>query len=376
MKIFISGDFAPGYRTIDLIQKGEYASLFNDIINDIRSADLAITNLESPLVEEGTPITKTGPNLKAPLKSLEALKYAGFHLVTLANNHIMDYGSKGLLSSMETCKKAGIEYVGVGENFTEASFVKVMEVKGQKLAIINVCENEWSTTHGEEPGANPLDEVSIFYQIQEAKAKADYILLIVHGGHETYGYPSPRMKKLYRWFIDLGVDAVIGHHTHCYSGRESYKGKPIVYSLGNFVFDHPTWNDNFWTKACACILNIDNDSIKVEMIPFHQCDTSVGIHLYNRAECKAFAIEDKEKTSLIQDEAKLQIEYDKFLNKQQKMFGAFVEPFSNTLILGLKKLHLLPSLLKPSKRLLLLNLIRCEAHRDILLNHLKRTSTK
>jgi poly-gamma-glutamate synthesis protein (capsule biosynthesis protein) len=66
---------------------------------------------------------------------------------------------------------------------------------------------------------------------------SNYTILIVHGGHETFEYPRPRMKKLYRYFIDVGVDVVIGHHTHCFSGHEIYKGKPIFYSLGNFVFD-------------------------------------------------------------------------------------------------------------------------------------------
>jgi len=376
IKIVITGDFAPRLRVNDVIAKGDYASLFGDLLEEIRNADIAITNLESPLCETPSPIRKTGPNLIAPTKSIEALKYAGFNMVTLANNHIMDQGVEGLKSAIKTCKNAGIDYVGVGMNISEAQCFKVMDCKGKKIAFINCCENEWSTTTGDEPGANPLNEVSLYYQIQEAKEQSDYTILIIHGGHETYGLPSPRMKKLYRWFIDLGVDAVIGHHTHCYSGREEYNGKSIIYSLGNFIFDHSDWRDNYWTIGCAGFLKIKGDRMSLDIKPFHQCDASVGIRLYDALENIDFTCQDIKKTQIISDDGLLKKEYDKFLLAQSNMFEAYLEPFPNIIILGLKKLRIICSLLKPSKRLLYQNLIRCESHRDILLNRLKETSAK
>jgi len=373
IKILITGDFAPRLRVNEAIERGDYKSLFGDLLDDIQNADIAITNLESPLCNTPTPIKKTGPNLIAATKSIEALKYAGFNMVTLANNHIMDQGVEGFKSTIQTCKDAGIDYIGAGMNLTEAQQFKVIDCKGKKIAFINCCENEWSTTTGDEPGANPLNEVSLFYQIQEAKNQADYTILIIHGGHETYGLPSPRMKKLYRWFIDLGVDAVIGHHTHCYSGREIYKGKHIVYSLGNFIFDHPKWRDNFWAIGCAGEISINGDEIKFDSLPFHQCDYIIGIQKFDKEEMRLFAIQDSEKSSVISNEEKLYSEYSKFLQSQKNMFEAFLEPFPNKIILGLKKFHIIRSLLKPSKRLLYQNLIRCESHRDILLNHLNKT---
>jgi len=237
INIFISGDFAPSLRVSELIQNQEYHKIYNDMLPIIQEADISITNLELPLIDKGTPIDKTGPNLKAPINSIEALKFARFNMVTLANNHIMDYGAEGLFSTIKICKENNIDYLGAGSCLNEAKQVKYIYCKNAKIAFINVAENEWSSTFGNEPGVNPLNEISIFYQVKEAKQNADYTILIIHGGHETFEFPSPNMKERYRYFVDLGVDAVLGHHTHCFSGHEIYKGKLIIYSMGNFIFD-------------------------------------------------------------------------------------------------------------------------------------------
>ena len=139
--------------------------------------------------------------------------------------------------------------------------------KSKTIAFINCCENEWSTTFGVKPGCNPLNEVNIYYQIQEAKADADFVILIIHGGHVTYELPSLRINKLYRWFIDLGVDAVISHHTHCYSGSEVYNNKPIVYSIGNFIFDSKI-RDASWIYGDFAVLSLSADRVKIELLPF------------------------------------------------------------------------------------------------------------
>jgi poly-gamma-glutamate synthesis protein (capsule biosynthesis protein) len=222
-------------------------------------------------------------------------------------------------------------------------------------------------------GCNPLDEVEIYYQIKEAKSKAEQLIMLVHGGHETYEFPSPRMKKLYRWFIDLGADAVVGHHTHCYSGREVYKGKPIIYSLGNFIFDHAKWHDNFWTRGCACVLEIDSNDLNATIVPFHQCEKEVGIRLFYDAEYATFKRHDAQKTDVIKDDVLLSVNFDVFVAKQKKMFDAMLEPKPNKIYLLLRKLGVPFSLLSKSKRRLYLNLIRCESHRDILFGTLKST---
>lgn len=372
INIFISGDFAPINRVKDLIQSEEYQLIYNDILPVIQRADIAITNMEVPLIEDGTAIKKTGPNLKVPVKSVEALKFAGFNLVTLANNHIMDYGWEGLKSTIQLCSEHNIDIVGAGENLNEASKIKYLNCKGSTLAFINVAENEWSTTQGGEPGANPLNEISLYYQIEEAKENSDFVILIVHGGHETYGLPSPRMKKLYRYFVDLGADAVVGHHTHCFSGHEVYKGKPVIYSLGNFIFDNPNYRDKSnWNKGCAVILKLTDNKIDFELVPFYQCDEKAGVRLFSEDEKIAFFKVTETKTAVIQNDNELAAGFEKFVQQQSRMYFSFLEPIKNKYLLAAMNRGILPRLINNAQRRLLLNLINAEAHRDILINLLK-----
>lgn len=111
---------------------------------------------------------------------------------------------------------------------------------GIKIAIINFFENEWSIAKEEFPGANPMNLIDNSFQIREAKASHDKVIVTVHGGHKYNNLPSPRMQKQYRFYADHSADFVVGHHTHCISSDEVYNGVPIYYSLGNFLFTKKT----------------------------------------------------------------------------------------------------------------------------------------
>ena len=107
--------------------------------------------------------------------------------------------------------------------------------------------------------------MSVFNQIQEAKSKADFIVVVAHGGHEHYNLPSPRMKKWYRFFVDAGASAVVTHHTHIISGYEVYKDAPIFYSLGNFLFDWEGERNKPWNKSMIIRLHFE----KAKPVTFH-----------------------------------------------------------------------------------------------------------
>lgn len=371
ISIFISGDFAPRHRVSEVIRNKEFSLLYGDVLPYIQKADISITNLESPLIDDGIPIPKTGPNLKSSIESVEALKYAGFDMVTLANNHMMDYGAEGLYSTISTCENNGIRCIGAGRNFIEASKICYFERKGKTIAFINCCENEWSTTVDANPGCNPLNEVNIYYQIQEAKANADFVILIIHGGHETYELPSPRMKKLYRWFIDLGADAVIGHHTHCYSGSEVYKNKPIIYSLGNFIFYKKTPNPS-WNIGVFSILSLTNEGVKIKLYPFEQFNSKMGLCLLAPDETNRWKQINKDKTEIINNDTKLTEMFEAFCSKNERLYRSYIEPNSNKYILAAKNRGWLKRHISGNKALLYLNIIRNESHRDLLLQLLKK----
>lgn len=369
--IFISGDYAPTLRVNVAIERGDYQSLFNDIIPIINESDIAITNLEFPLIDNGSPIAKTGPNRKSPVKSIEAIKFAGFDMVTMANNHIMDYGEEGLLSSMQICEKNSIRHIGAGVNNREAKKIEYFNTKEKRVAFINCCENEWSSTQGELPGCNPLDEVAVYNQILEAKSQADHVVLIIHGGHELFEYPSPRMKKLYRWFVDLGVDAVIGHHTHCFSGNEIYKGKPIVYSLGNFVFDSNR-RDSLWNIGCAVVLCLDGNNVDMTLFPFRQCDNEIGVHLLKGEEFDKWEERNKEKTLIIQNDELLEKQFSTFIETKEEDYLNRLEPFSSRIAQWALRKGIIPRFINDNKRRIYLNIIRAESHRDVILRVLSK----
>ncbi|MCI6800936.1 MAG: CapA family protein [Bacteroidales bacterium] len=366
VKIFIAGDFAPRMRVADIIEKGHYEFLYNDLLPIIQSADYSIVNLEAPIAKTPTPIKKTGPNLIAPTKSVKALKYVSFNMVTLANNHAMDQGKHGLESTINLLKENAIEYVGAGLSEKEIQEPRYLNIKGKTIAIINCCENEWSTTLAEGAGCNPLNEIAIYYQIEIAKKQSDYCILIIHGGHEMYELPSPRMVKLYRWFIDLGVNAVIGHHTHCFSGHEIYKGCPIVYSLGNFIFDNMPSTQSIWFKGCAAILHFYDTDMTIELVPFNQCGKEVGVHLLSDEGNYLFFEHANKLKSIIEDQSRLEAEFSKFVQSVGSKYNTYLEPSQNRYILAALKRGWLPSMIKGNQRRLLLNLIRCESHRDIV----------
>lgn len=250
----------------------------SELVDIIKSVDYSLANFESPIAEDGCkPITKCGPNLRCTSDAADAIKYAGFSVVTMANNHILDFGKEGLNKSIECCKKNGINVVGVGNNLEDAKKILYVEKEGKKLAIINCCEHEFSIATDVTYGANPLNPINQYYSIKDAKSNADYVVLIVHGGHEHYQLPSPRMQETYRFFIDAGADTVVNHQ-HCYSGYEIYNGKPIFYGLGNFCFDIKGKPSKTWTEGYMVELNLE-DKIEIKIDPYKQYGEKATIEL-------------------------------------------------------------------------------------------------
>src|SRR5690606_30821804 len=140
-------------------------------------------------------ILKTGPHLKADKDStLSVLKTLNIDLVTLANNHVLDYDEQGVLDTLVFCKENSIVTVGAGKNKEEAASVFYIDSPQGKIAIINIAENEWASATDTTAGANGMDLIDNIKQIQEAKSKSNFVFVIVHGGHEYYNLPSPRMQ--------------------------------------------------------------------------------------------------------------------------------------------------------------------------------------
>lgn len=372
MKVIIAGDFAPSQaRLAKQIENKKFSEVFSEKIREIiKSADFSFVNFESPIVETGyKPIPKCGPNLRCTKEAAEAVRYAGFTGVTMANNHILDFGADGLNRSVECCKSQGLDIVGVGENLHDAEKILYLEKEGKGLAVINCCEHEFTIATETEVGANPLNPVRQFYAIQEAKKNADYVLVIVHGGHEMYQLPSPRMQETYRFFIDAGADAVVNHHQHCYSGYEMYKGKPIFYGLGNFCFDEECENTDSWYEGYMVQLHFDDTEIKYILYPYIQYKEKATIALIK--DTTNFDKSLSYLNTIIVDPSALRKNIETYYNDSVNVFYTMYQPYDNRILNKLYRMHLLPSVVSKKKWLRIFNYINCEAHRDKQISALK-----
>lgn len=283
VSIFIAGDVVPRMGQ-HYAPKAVNEKIFDPIKPYIAKADISVANLEAPVViGERSPIKKSGPNLYTSKLTVEVLRNVGFSVLTLANNHFFDQGQQGVDDTIDICKQLGINIVGGGKTFCQARKPLFLKSKDKLIAIINACEHEFSIANADHGGSNPLDLILMQESIAAVRKQVDYVIVIVHGGVEQYQYPTPRMKRWYRHFVDLGADVVANHHQHCVNGYEVYKHKPIFYGLGNFYFPQrervPSYNS--WGKGYAVSLSLD-DTVGFELIPYNQ--DANGIKLYDKNE--------------------------------------------------------------------------------------------
>lgn len=367
LRILIVGDFCPINRTEELILQENRNTLFNDLIPIIEGSHIAIVNLECPLTKSVLHINKTGPKLKASPQTARVLSQAGFSIATIANNHIMDFGSEGLRQTINACRENDILCVGAGDNLDQAKKFVVVERNSYKVAILNFTENEFSTTHGNYPGANPLNVIENFREIRRARDIVDFVIVIVHCGNEMYDLPSPRIKETFRFFAEAGASAVLGHHPHVPGGFEIHNGVPLFYSLGNFVFDYPGVTDNRWHLGYAVELCLGNGT-DFKIIPFAQSLRSPGIQLLTDDEKRDFDCHIQKLGSILLDDSLLKEEFNKFCFKNKKLYLSYLEPHSISILNYLKNHKLFPSILTKRKKTLYLNLFRCEAHREVIEN--------
>lgn len=372
MKILVVGDYVPRFRVASRIIKNDYGFMDN-VKPIIQEVDYAIVNFESPVVfRDAELIHKTGPNLKCTINAMECVSRVGFNCVTLANNHFRDYGQVGVEDTLSSCKKYGIDYVGGGKNLQEAESVLYKNINGETIAIINVCENEWSIATNNHGGSCGMNIIDVCHRIKEAKAHAGFVLLIIHGGIEHYCYPTPEMKKLYRFFAEMGANAIVNHHQHCYSGYEVYQGTPILYGIGNFCFDTEKQTDS-WSSGY--MVSIDTRNNEFELYPYVQAThESEDISLIK--DQRQFFDSIEEMNEIIKDNEKLSAEYDLLIAKSKPLWKSLLNPYQSRFLNRLVKWGLLPSFIDERRRNRLYNIVLCESHRGRLLHSLTQDINK
>lgn len=250
-------------------QKGGIRSCFSkDLLEVMESADLMMLNNEFTYSTRGEPLPNKAYTFRAKPSRVQLLHEIGVDLVSLANNHTYDYGEDALVDTLTTLEEAHIPFVGAGHNLEEAMKPVYYIMNGRKIAIVSATQIERSTLYTKQatetsPGVLRTKDPTLFLEvIKKAKANSDYVIAYVHWGTENVDYIDPTQRPLAQQFIDAGADVVIGGHTHCLQGFEFYKGKPILYSLGNFWFNSKTLDSGIME------LNIDSKGeVQVFFLP-------------------------------------------------------------------------------------------------------------
>jgi len=170
---------------------------------------MRIFNLEAPITDELNPISKCGPNLIAPTSTIKGIKALNPSLITLANNHILDQGVRGLNSTRDILNSNDIPFVGVGDNLTAASKPYILQRDNLKIGVYACAEHEFSIATDTSPGANPFDPLESLDHIQDLKSMCDYVIVLYHGGKEHYRYPSPYLQKVCRKMVQKGADLIV-----------------------------------------------------------------------------------------------------------------------------------------------------------------------
>lgn len=259
----------------------ERVSMDETLRKHISVADLNVINLEAPALsaKHFEPIVKSGPALCQSPDSPSWLEENGFDVISLANNHIMDYGANGLYETKKAFRKSLT--VGAG-SWEEAYKPVIVEVKAKKIAIFAFSQYEFGNLADEwdvysKDGVAWINHPKVDVSIQQARQEADYLIVFAHAGLEYAEHPLPEWRDRYRQLVDMGCDAVIASHPHIAQGWEYYHGCPIVYSLGNFYFSALKGKSGSWYRSLCATLVIEDGIIKVDMTPLQFADNEISV---------------------------------------------------------------------------------------------------
>ncbi|HIJ94336.1 MAG TPA: CapA family protein [Desulfuromonadales bacterium] len=232
------GDIMLAGRWAPVLKKRGYDHPFDGVRAHLAGADINLGNLEAPIARGGDEFREKKFRFRAEPAVATALQRAGFNLVTLANNHSMDFGASALEETLLHLKNAGIAWVGAGNNLGEARQMKLFTIKGTRIAFLgySLTQPIEFFVGKERPGTAPGYARMVASDVAAARTQADFVIVSFHWGKEANPLVQPYQQTAAHNAVDAGADAVIGHHPHILQGIERYKRAIIFYSLGNFTF--------------------------------------------------------------------------------------------------------------------------------------------
>lgn len=270
-------NLAEGWSTTEFMDRQEngiYDCLSSDLILELQDADILMINNEYTYSNRGYPIPGKAYTFRASPSRVEVLQQLCVDIVSLANNHVYDYGEDALLDTLETLENAGIPYVGAGRNLDEAKKIVYFVINGRKIAFVSATQIERSYNYTKEatedtPGVlKTLNPEKFLEVIREAKRNSDYVIAFPHWGTEGTNLYGSDQEELAEAFVEAGADVIIGGHTHCLQGINYIEDVPIIYSLGNFWF-----NGNTIETGVAQVRIEEDGSLRFRFLPCIQSET-------------------------------------------------------------------------------------------------------
>jgi len=331
----------------------------------LKNNDFSIVNLEAPLTDTGQEIQKNGNNFKTSPDSIHHIQKGNFDAVALSNNHIRDFGDEGVINTLNICHEKNIKTVGAGKNLIEAGRPLRITIKGAKVSFLNYSEREFNIASKNQAGANPFDTINAYYDIQKEKEECDYIIVIYHGGLEYQFFPTPEMVKNFKFMIDAGADSVVAHHAHRYSGTSVYKGKPLIFGLGNFLCPTIIKITEEWLTGIMLKIKLNDRSIDFELIPVRMSNNFKNVDLPGPIDSKKILKQVDEISTLINNELSF-IDYWK--NKDQIEKDRIIRLLKSSSRLEYRLRKYFPVLFRNKvsvyRRNNWLNTARCDSHRN------------
>lgn len=321
--IIIVGDLFPVPSNFSKFADGDVSYLFGDRIRELfASADYRICNLEGALTDKPGKCEKTGPVLFANRATVRAYKELGIDCCTLANNHITDAGAVGVMDTMQTLDNVGIKHLGCGVNEDSIRHYLFIDVKDKKICLYNVAETMYNAPTKTQPGAFLYDEYVVCRELETIKRDCDYLIVIYHGGAETFRYPTPQTRRRFHRMADCGADMILSQHTHCVGSEEWYGGAYLLYGQGNFLFR--SFNNDFTDTGLIIELILNNNGFVVKK---HIVDAVNDFVRYD--EQQDFSAFERRSTEL-KDEDFVMKEFQKYCRKE---VVAYIKAYKGNLFL-------------------------------------------
>lgn len=371
--IIVAGDLCPVATNEASFFSGEVSEVFDEaLLGLLRDSRGSVINLETPLTDAESPIAKSGPCLRTAASATAALVRLNLLGIGLANNHVLDQGVSGFADTLTALDAAGIPRFGGGADLEAARQPLIVEDCGRTVGFYACADYEFTIASASTPGANPFDLLRTPEDVHALAERVDAVVVLYHGMKEFYRYPSPEVMRRCRVLIDAGADFVACQHSHCIGCMEEYGGGTILYGQGDFCFCKGDENP---MRRDGLLAAFNVESRKVEFVPI--ANSGGRVYLAMGAEAAAIMGRFGERSREIARPGFVEASWERFCDETVDDYAVQIllamEPrWLGFVARALRKVGMAPRFATAQRVSHLLNMLRCEAHNEVLATALER----